>query len=97
MHPSKLPSTKIVLLWTCSTSAVKLFGAVKKNYEYFLADGSGIAIDSCSFDLNLPDGSKETLPWTLSNYLRVSNVKYPSRVRLYCVRKLRTGMSVLNK
>ena len=74
-----------------------VWGSKKRNYEYFLADGSGIAINSCSFDLNLPDGSKETLPWTLSNYLRVSNVKYPSRVRLYCVRKLRTGMSALNK
>jgi hypothetical protein len=30
--------------------------------EYFLADGSGTAIDSCTFDVDLPDGSKDTLP-----------------------------------
>ncbi len=65
----------------------------QKNYEYFLADGSGTAIDSCSFEVDLPDGTKESLPWTLSNYLRVSNVKYPSRLRLYCVRKLSSGIA----
>lgn len=63
-----------------------------KNYQYFLADGSGTAIDSGSFELDLPDGSKESLPWTLSNYLKVSNIRYPSRARLYCVRKLCTGI-----
>ena len=68
-----------------------VWGEEHKNYQYFLADGSGTAIDSCSFDIDHLDGKKESLPWTLSNYIRVSNAKYPSRVRLYCVRKLCSG------
>lgn len=49
-----------------------------KNYQYFLADGSGAMIDACSF---------ENAPWTISNYVHVSAAKYPSRVRLYCARR----------
>ena len=63
------------------------------SYNYFLADGSGTSIDSCTFEVDLRDGSKQTLPWTLSNYLRISNTKYPSRLRLYCTRKLCTGIA----
>ena len=64
-----------------------------EDYQYYLADGSGTAIDSEKmFKLDLPDGSKESLCWTLNNYLKVSNVKFPSRLRVYCVRKLRIGM-----
>ena len=69
-----------------------VWGESSPSYQYFLADGSGTAIDSSSFDLDLPDGRKETLPWTLNNYLRVSSIKFPSRVRLYCARKLCLGM-----
>ena len=45
------------------------------HYEYLLADGSGTVIGETDFNIDLPSGEKETLPWTLSNYLRVSNVK----------------------
>jgi hypothetical protein len=61
-----------------------------KDYEYFLADGSGTTLDTNSFSIDHPNGVKETLPWTLNNYLRVSNIKYPSRLRLYCIRKFIT-------
>jgi hypothetical protein len=58
-------------------------------YIYFIADGSGSSIcTSSTFNIELADGSKQELPWTLSNYMKVSNIKYPSRLRLYCVRKL---------
>ena len=59
------------------------------DYTYYLADGSGTAIGSSSFIVDQPDGSQQTLPWTLSNYLRVSGIRYPSRLRLYCVRKFK--------
>lgn len=58
------------------------------NYQYYIADGTGTAVGLSAFNIDLPSGAKETLPWTLSNYLKVSNIKYPSRLRLYCVRKL---------
>ena len=44
-----------------------------ENYRYSLADGSAFSID-------LPDGGKDSLPWTHNNYLRVSNIKYASRM-----------------
>ena len=65
-----------------------VWGEVSGNFQYFLADGTGAAVSCDSFEIDLADGSKETLPWTLSNYLKVSNIKYASRLRLYCVRKL---------
>ena len=65
-----------------------VWGEVSGNFQYFLADGTGAAVGCDSFEIDLADGSKETLPWTLSNYLKVSNIKYASRLRLYCVRKL---------
>ena len=60
------------------------------SFDYYLADGTGMAIDAQDqFVLDKPDGSSPTsVPWTLYNYLQVSNVKYPSRARIYCVRKL---------
>ena len=38
-------------------------------YEYLLADGSGTVIGETGFNIDLPSGEKETLPWTLSVYL----------------------------
>ena len=61
------------------------------DYTYYLADGGGSAIGSSSFVVDQPDGSQQTLPRTLSNYLKVSGIRYPSRLRLYCVRKFECG------
>lgn len=59
-------------------------GAKDSNYQYCLVDGSGTSIGHSDFNIDLPDGGKEILPWTLNNYLQVSNVKYPSRMRTLC-------------
>ena len=59
-----------------------------QHYDYFLADGSGSSIGSTAFTVSNSDGSKEILPWTVSNYLRISGLKYPSRMRLYCGQKI---------
>ena len=72
-------------------------GTDATNYQYFLADGSGTMISNSSFNVDLPDGSKESLPWTLSNYLRVSNIRFPSRLRLYCMRNLSRRGNILDK
>ncbi len=61
-------------------------------YDYYIADGTGTAIGSKSFHIDSEDGRKTILPWTLNNYLKVSSMKYPSRLRIYCVRKLKEGM-----
>ena len=52
---------------------------------FYLADGSGHTIMDADFTIDYPDGTKESLPWSLRNYLRVSCIKFPSRTRLYCV------------
>lgn len=61
-------------------------------YDYYLADGGGTAIGASTIRVDFPDekGSK-SLPWTLSNYLRVSNIKFASRLRIYSVRKFKHG------
>jgi hypothetical protein len=87
-------SVKLAFHKDCSSSAMikkckdTVWGETAGNYDFFLADGTGAAVSSDDFKIDLVDGSKETLPWTLSNYLKVSNIKYASRLRLYCVRKL---------
>ena len=53
--------------------------------ECYLADGSGSKICGQEFPLSLREGDATTLPWTLSNYMKISGNVYPSRVRLYCV------------
>ena len=58
------------------------------HYTYLLADGSGTVIGETDFNIDLPSGERETLPWLLANYLRVSNIRYLSRLRLYCMGKL---------
>ena len=58
-------------------------------HSYYLSDGSGASIYAGGkFELVSPNDSKrkETLPWTLQNYLRVSKITYPSRARIYIVK-----------
>lgn len=50
-----------------------------------MADGSGAKITGNDFTLTLQDGNTMTIPWTLSNYMKMSGQSFPSRVRLYCV------------
>lgn len=69
-----------------------VWGTSSEEYSYYMADGGGTSIASATFVVKSPDGIESTLPWTLKNYLQVSSVRYPSRLRLYCVRKLKSGM-----
>ena len=62
-------------------------GSVSSDYQYYLADGSGTPI-AATLSVSLSDGTKETLPWTISKHLQVAGVRYPSRMRLYSLRRL---------
>lgn len=53
---------------------------------FYVSDGSGISVEKEKFEIVAEDGSKRYVAWTLSNYLEVSHIKYPSRARLYCVK-----------
>ena len=57
-----------------------------QNSNFFLSDGFGSSITSKNFEIDLADGTKEIVSWSLANYLRVACIRYPSRARLYCVR-----------
>lgn len=58
-----------------------------EEYEYYLADSKGVPIwtkDTISID---EETGEREIPWTLINYIHYSNVKYPSKARIYCVEK----------
>ena len=54
--------------------------------EFYIADGSGVSIEKERLEVMTDDGKKNYVSWTLSNYLKLSHIKYPSRARFYCVR-----------
>ena len=64
-----------------------VWGEFSEGDNYYLADGSGSCIEQSQFEVGTNSGKQEVLPWTLSNYLKVSNIKFPSRARIYCVWK----------
>ena len=59
----------------------------QKNAEFYIADSRGIPIwNSDTITIDVENGTEE-LEWNLSRYIHLSNVKYPSKARYYCVRK----------
>lgn len=57
--------------------------------EFYLADTKGVPIwikDTISID---EEAGEREIPWTLINYIHYSNVKYPSKARIYCVEKVK--------
>ena len=65
---------------------VKLFKMWKEAPEgqCYLADGSGFKITGEDYKVTLK-GQVTSVPWTLTTYMDASGLKWPSRVRLYCV------------
>lgn len=57
--------------------------------EFYLANGGGIAIcpSSKKFSVDTSDSQSQEIEWTLMQYISLSGVKYPSKARIYCVRK----------
>ena len=59
----------------------------RSNAEFFVADSRGHPIwSSDKIVIDLDDGPQE-MQWTLGRHIRLSNVKYPSKAKYYCVRK----------
>ena len=87
--PKKVPLHKEFVHKEVLDKAVKnVWGETSPGTSFYLADASGALITDGDFEVELTDGSKQELPWTLGNYLIVSSIKYPSRAKLYCVRDL---------
>lgn len=60
-----------------------------KACTYYLSDSSGTAIcsDEATICIQGSDGSEKQVPWTLQTYMSLKKMMYPSRFKLYCVRK----------
>ena len=56
-----------------------------KDAEIYIADSRGARI--CNKLVLDSDGKEVEVDWTLSKYISLSNMKYPSKARFYCVRK----------
>lgn len=59
----------------------------REGAEFYVADSRGCRIwsdDKIVIDL---DGGPQEMEWTLGRHIRLSNVKYPSKAKYYCVRK----------
>ena len=59
----------------------------KKKCKFYMADSKGIPIWTESNTIPIDSGTKETVPWTLSNFISYSNFKYPSKAKFYCVKQ----------
>lgn len=62
----------------------------RQNSEFYVADSRGVPIwSSDKITVDTEEGQEE-LEWTLIRHIKLSNVKYPSKAKYFCVRK---GMS----
>ena len=58
------------------------------NFHYYLADSTGLSLSKDGLlSIDDEDGIEKTIPWTLQNYLKVSNIKYASKTKLFCVQR----------
>lgn len=98
LHDRSFHTVKLAFHKDCSpgdmlTKAIEyVWGDADCNYHYYLADGSGSAIGTHGFSIASPGGTRRELPWTLDNYIKISGLKYASRVRVYCARKFKAGI-----
>ena len=56
--------------------------------NFDIADSRGVGVwSSDSIAVDGPDGTKQEVPWSIATYIQLSNVKYRSKARFYCVKK----------
>ena len=57
----------------------------RDDFHYYLADSTGLSLSKDGLlSIDDEDGTQKTIPWTLQNYLKVSNIKY---AKLFCVQR----------
>ena len=72
-----------------------LFPRESKNlhrYTFALVDTTGNPLCSTKGDMSLQqdDGTEKLVPWTLQTYLSVKNIRFPSKLKLYCLLQTRS-------
>lgn len=59
----------------------------QENADFYVADSRGTPIwSSDKIKIDVANGSEE-FEWTLHRHIQLSNVKYPSKAKYYCVRR----------
>ena len=57
--------------------------------QYYVANSTGASNSSSdTIAMGMSDGTIKTVPWTLEMYLKCSKIKYPSRARFHCVKRV---------
>ena len=62
----------------------------QKDNDFYIADSRGIAIwngDRIEVDIEGSGERARECEWTLDKFIKLSNAKYPSKARFYCVKK----------
>lgn len=55
--------------------------------DHYIANGKGMSIYSGdTIQIENENGEEESIPWTLETYIQLSNARYASKTRLYCVK-----------
>ena len=71
----------------------QVYGNEAEGCSYYIADASGSPICTDSqIHIQQQDGTTKTVPWSIETYMHVSNIRFQSKLRLYCVRKSSEGV-----
>lgn len=66
---------------------------VQDGCDYYVSNGRGMPIYTGEhIRVDNEDGVEELIPWTLETYIKLSNIKYPSKARFYCVKRFTGGI-----
>ena len=71
----------------------EVFSGGLDDASYYIADGSGVAITGGE-NITVEDasGNENTVPWMLDTFLKMSNIRYQSRAKFFCVQKTLAGV-----
>lgn len=59
-----------------------------EQYDFYIADSRSVAIwNSDDLEYDEEGGGTRKCSWTLSNYIKLSCVKFPSKVKFFCVKQ----------
>ena len=62
----------------------------QKDNDFYIADSRGITIwngDRIEVDIEGSGERARECEWTLDKFIKLSNAKYPSKAKFYCVKK----------
>ena len=64
----------------------------KSSNSFYIADSRGVEIwnsDEVKVDVESSGQNQESCEWNLERYIKLSGIKYPSKARFFCVKKVK--------